>query len=66
MAKDYLNHPVMLKAKELADALVQSDAFKEKNGERLQSIIIECNKLINETTRINYGAVCQPKCSCCG
>lgn len=64
MAKDNLNHPVMLKAKELADALAQSDAFKEKNSEKLQAIIIECNKLINETTKIDYGAVCQPS-SCC-
>jgi len=64
--KDYPDHPVILKAKELADAIKQSDAFKEKNMEKLQSLIIECNQIITETTKINYGAVCQPRSGCCG
>ncbi|MEM2917972.1 MAG: hypothetical protein QXY62_00515 [Candidatus Altiarchaeota archaeon] len=66
MAKDVLNHPVILKAKELADALAQSEAFKKKNINKLQSIIVECNQIIVETTKINYGAICQPRSGCCG
>jgi len=64
--KDYLNHPAIIKAKELADALIQSKAFREKNMEKLQSLIIQCNQIIVETTKINYGAVCQPRSGCCG
>ena len=65
MAKDYRNHPVIIKAKELAEALQQSDAFREKDMEKLQSLIAECNQIIVGATGINYGAVCKPK-SCCG
>ena len=66
MAKDYRNHAVIVKAKELANAIMQSDAFRERNNEKLQDIIIECNQTINEITKINYGAVCQPRSGCCG
>ncbi len=66
MDKDYQNHPVIIKAKELADAIKDSDAFKEKDADRIQSLIIECNEIITETTKLNYGAVCQPKSGCCG
>lgn len=66
VAKDHLNHLVIVKAKELADAIQQSEAFKEKDMEKLQSLIIECNQIIVETTKINYGAVCQPRSGCCG
>lgn len=64
--EDYLNHSIILKAKELADAIRQSEAFKEKNMEKLQSLIIEYNEIIIETTKLNYGAVCQPRSGCCG
>ena len=66
MAKDYPSHLVIIKAKELAEALQQSEAFKEKDMERLQSLIVECNQIIVEATKINYGAVCQPRNGCCG
>jgi len=63
--KDYKSHPVIIKAAELAEALRQSEAFNEKNLGKLRSLIVECNQIIVESTKINYGAVCQPK-SCCG
>ena len=66
MVKDYQNHPVIVKAKEFANALMQSDAFKEKDVEKIQSLIVECNQIINEITKINYGAVCQPRSGCYG
>lgn len=65
MAKDYPSHLVIIKAKELAEALQQSEAFKEKGMERLRALIVECNQIIVGATGINYGAVCKPK-SCCG
>lgn len=65
MDKDYQNHPVIIKAKELAAAIQQSDEFKEKDMEKLQSLIVEYNQIIVDTTGINYGTVCKPK-SCCG
>ena len=65
MDKEYRNHPVIIKAQELAVAIQQSDAFKEKDTEKLQSLIVESNQIIVDATGINYGAVCKPK-SCCG
>jgi cell fate (sporulation/competence/biofilm development) regulator YlbF (YheA/YmcA/DUF963 family) len=62
----YLNHPAIIKAKELAEAIKESEAFKEKDMRRLQSLIIEFNQVITETIKINYGAACQPKSGCCG
>lgn len=64
MAKDYMSHPVIIKAEELAEALRHSEAFNKKNIEKLRSLIVECNQIIVEATKIDYGAVCQPK-SCC-
>ncbi len=66
VVKDYLNHHIIIKAKELADAIQLSEEFKEKDMEKLQSLIIECNQIITETTKINYGAVCRPRSRCCG
>ena len=63
--KDYQNHPVILKAKELAAAIQQSAAFREKDMEKLQSLIVDCNQIIVDATGINYGAVCQPRSGCC-
>ena len=65
MAKDYPSHPVIIKAKEIAEAIQRSEAFGEKNMVKLKSLIIECNQIIVEASKINYGAVCKPK-SCCG
>ena len=66
MDKDYLKHPVILKAKELAEAILQSEGFKGKNAENMQSLIAECNLVINETIKLDYGQICQPKGGCCG
>jgi len=66
MTKEYLTHPLIIKAKELADALIQSEEFKEKNMEKLQTLIIECNQIIVEIAKINYGDICQPRTACCG
>jgi hypothetical protein len=65
VAKEYPNRTVIIKAKELAEAIQQSEAFGEKNMVKLKSLIIECNQIIVEASKINYGAVCKPK-SCCG
>ena len=64
--KNYANHAVIAKARELADALAQSDAFREKDTERIRDLIIECNQQIGEITKINYGSTCQPRGGCCG
>lgn len=62
--KDYDPHPAIIKANELAKAIKNSDAFKEKDLDRVQSIIIECNEIIINTTKLNYGAICKPRSSC--
>lgn len=64
--KYYGLHPVIVNAMELAEAIRNSSAFKEKDEEKIQAIIIECNEIIMNTTKINYGLVCQPKGGCCG
>jgi hypothetical protein len=60
-----LNHPVLIKAKEMADAIQQSEEFKEKDISQIQLLIIKCNKIITETIKINYGEVCRPRSGCC-
>ena len=66
MDKKDSSHPVIIKAKELADSIKQSDGFRKGDPNKLQALIIECNEIINEKTKINYGATCQPKKGCCG
>ncbi len=60
------NQPVIIKAKELAQAIKNSEEFKDGDVVALQSVLTKCNKIISETTKINYEAVCQPKGGCCG
>lgn len=64
--EDKVNQPAIIKAKELALAIKESSAFKEKNEEEMQAIILECNDIIKKTIKIDYGAVCKPKSGCCG
>lgn len=56
----------MIKAKELSDAIRDSYAFKEKDAKEMQNIIRMCNEIIVKTTKLNYGAICQPRSGCCG
>lgn len=60
------NQPVIIKAKELAEAIKNSEEFKEKDVVALQNILTECTRIISETIKINYEAVCQPRGGCCG
>jgi cell fate (sporulation/competence/biofilm development) regulator YlbF (YheA/YmcA/DUF963 family) len=64
--EDMSNQPAIIKAKELALAIKESDAFKRKNAEEMQAIILECNDIIKKTIKIDYGGVCKPKSGCCG
>ena len=64
--KDYADEPAIVKAKELAQAIKESGAFREKNAEEMQAIIMECNDIIKKTIKIDYGKVCKPKSGCCG
>ncbi len=62
----YSNHLVIIKAKELANVIAESDLFKKGDKDELEFLIIECNQIINSITKINYGAACQPRSGCCG
>jgi len=64
--EDKANRPAIIKAKELALAIKDSSAFKEKNEEGMGEIILECNDIIKKTIKIDYGAVCKPTSGCCG
>lgn len=64
MDKDYIKHPIILKAKDLADAIKNSKEFSDEN--KKIEIIIECNQIISSITGLNYSAICKPKSSCCG
>jgi hypothetical protein len=55
--------PVMVKANELAEALVQSQEFKDRDWDKQTLLITECNRAIAVETKINYGATAS---SCCG
>ena len=63
--KEYDTHPVIIKAMELAEAIKDSDAYKENNINLVNYIIFECNDLINYITKLNYNSICQES-GCCG
>jgi hypothetical protein len=68
VAKDkdyYTKHPLIIKARELADTLKKSEEFNLDEEKKIE-LIIECNQIITNITGINYGATCKPKSSCCG
>lgn len=60
------NQPATIKAKELAEAIKNSEEFKDGDVVELQNVLTKCNKIISETIKINYEAVCQPRGGCCG
>jgi len=57
---------VLVKADELAEALMETQEFKEGNNKRFTLILAECNMTIATETRINYGALGKKQDSCCG
>ncbi len=61
-----LQNPVYLKARELAEALLNSPEFKEKNEQEISSLITLCNAIISNDTNLNYGAIGATQGSCCG
>jgi len=63
---DKLTNPVMAKANELAEALIQSQEFKDKDWKKQTLLIAECNMVIAVETKINYGALGRTQDSCCG
>ena len=63
---DEITHPVMVKAAELADALVGSQEFRDKDWNTQTLLIAECNMIIAAETKLNYGALLGGQSSCCG
>lgn len=60
------NQPAIIKAKELAEAIKNSEEFKDGDVVVLQKVLTECTRIISESIKINYEAVCQPRGGCCG
>ncbi len=61
-----LDNPVMVKAAELAEALLNSPEFKEKREQEITYLITLCNSIISNDTNLNYGVLGAPQGSCCG
>jgi hypothetical protein len=61
-----LDHPVIAKALELAEALTNSREFKDNDEKGLERLIELCNIVITSETDINYGALGKNNSSCCG
>ena len=58
------NNEVLVKAKELAEALFHSE--KKKDSIVFLSLLIECNALIQEITKIDFGTICsRSQGGCC-
>ncbi|MEX0920955.1 MAG: hypothetical protein WDZ62_01700 [Candidatus Pacearchaeota archaeon] len=64
--KNPSNQHAIIKAKELAEAIKNSEEFKDGDVVALQSVLTKCNRIISESIKINYEAVCQPRGGCCG
>ncbi len=63
---DPVTHPVMVKARELAEALLNSPEYKEGNEKRFTLLLTECNMTLAADTNINYGALGKSTAkSCC-
>lgn len=59
-------HPVIAKAVELAEALMESQEFKDKDSDMQTLLIAECNKIITDKTKLNYVALSGRQISCYG
>ena len=65
MKKNYATHLVIIKARELAEAIIASEAYKKNMVEEVQRMIIDCNQTISTTIRLDYGSVARPSSGCC-
>jgi hypothetical protein len=66
VAEKNSNSVVLAKAGELADALMRTEEFKKGNDKLFELVLAECNMVITNETRINYGALGKKQGSCCG
>lgn len=66
MADNANAHPVIIKARELAEALLNSQEYKESNEKKLTLLLTECNMALAAETNVNYSALGKtPAKSCC-
>lgn len=65
MDKNHSEQDLILKAEKLAQAIKNSEEFKEKDVVALQKILTECNKIISDTIKINYASACRPRGNRC-
>ena len=66
MAEKSRNSVVLARAGELADALLETEDFKNGNAKLFELVLAECNMIITNETKINYGALGKKTSSCCG
>jgi hypothetical protein len=62
---DYASHPVIIKARELSAAMVESEASKKNMAEEVRRMIVECNQMISAAIRLDYGAAARSSSGCC-
>jgi len=60
--KSYASHPVIIKARELSEAIIASEAYRKNMIEELERMVIDCNQSITTTIRLDYGSVARPSC----
>ncbi|MFP4423953.1 MAG: hypothetical protein ACLFP2_01850 [Candidatus Woesearchaeota archaeon] len=55
---DENNSDLILKAEKLAQAIRNSEEFKEQDFVAIQNILTECNKEISELIQVDYAMAC--------
>lgn len=61
---NYATHPVILKAQELAIAISEDLENSVDKSADLDKIIIECNRVLDESLPFDYASTVKPS-SCC-
>jgi len=63
--ENYISHPVIIKARELSAAMVESEPYQKNMTEEVQRMIVDCNQMITAAIRLDYGSTARSSSGCC-